>query len=216
MFFINAILELLIGLPALLGWIRYPRIRPDFYPFIWLLTLGFINEIAGILSSYYFKTSALSYNLFGLVAALLLLVQFHKWLMNAIPLKIFYVIAVIFIFSFCAEWYYAGSLWQFLSYSTILRAAVLVVLSMYCISKRSTNSLVPAYRNPVFLICFGLIILYSNTLLVETLLLLGKEALLVQQLLVVVLIANNLFVNLLFLYAILCIPLNIRYFQQQF
>src|SRR5665213_2501906 len=68
-----------IILAAILSVIRYKKIKRSFYPFVYLIWLGLINESVSLLLDYTSGNNALNSNVYVLLEYFIILYQFHKW-----------------------------------------------------------------------------------------------------------------------------------------
>src|ERR1700754_5087203 len=67
-------------IPAVIGWVRFKRIHPTFYPFLYFIWLGLLNEIISTTLVYGFrKSNAINSNFYVLAEILLILWQFERW-----------------------------------------------------------------------------------------------------------------------------------------
>lgn len=58
-FTLNAIFSLSIGLSVLIGWIRFYKTDPAFFPFLLLVSVGFANEVISIVLALYKHSNTL-------------------------------------------------------------------------------------------------------------------------------------------------------------
>jgi hypothetical protein len=210
----NALLSLSIGLGAVIGWIRFYKTDPAYLPFLLLLSLGFINEVLSIILGYNGYSNVINFNLFNLLESFFLTWQFKEWGLFDKYRKLYYFLLALFLVLWLCETLFT-SLHSFASWFSIVHAFVFVMLSINMIIIVSLYDTTPFYRQPVFLICLGLIIFFTYAMLVEGFWIVGfthKELfrLKVYQIMSYI----NFFTNLLFAFAFLWIPMRPRYIME--
>ncbi len=195
-----------IVIAAVLGWIRFKRIDPTFFPFIYCLWLGTLNEAISFFITLQGESTAINNNLYVLCESLLLIWLFYNW--KSYPDKFFMLFFILTLsFAWIIENFLIFSIRNVSSYFRILYSFLIVCLSVLTISKliaRHRNNLI---RNASFLICTGLIIYYTYKILVETFWLYGLNASRDFRMRVYFLLfCINLITNLIFAFAVLCMP----------
>lgn len=211
-FELNALFSLSIGIGAIIGWIRVRKTDPAFLPFLWFTWLGSANEIMSILLVKAGYSNAINYNVFSLLEALLLTWQFKRWLLFRRQEKFYYLILVLFVAGWTLETFVTGKLHLFNSYFIIVHSSIIVLMSVNMINKVMFEDPSTLFKNPVFLICMGMIIFFTYFILIEAFWLNGLNRsksfrIHIYEMLPYV----NLFTNLIFALAILCIPLKRQY-----
>ncbi len=211
-FEVNALLSLVTGVGAIIGWIRIRKTDPAFLPFIFLLTTGFITELTSIFFIYAGYSNAFVYNLYTLAEALLITWQFRYWQLFRLKRTSYFVFKLLLVCGWLMETFLRQELTSFNSYYIIVTSVFIVFTAINGLNRVLFASATPLYRNPVFLICLGLVVYFTYSVLVEVFWLYGLNRstffrLRVYQLFVYV----NLFSNLLFVTATLWIPLKQRY-----
>lgn len=216
MFTINAIVSLAVGIPAITGWVRYRRIQPAFYPFICWLSFGFINEITSIWAIYQYKTSNINNNVYIALSPVCIIYQLHRWNRSAISLMVLYGVTLFSVILFGMEWWFRGSTREFFSYLLICNSAIIVLGCSQYFSKQLTNSINYLHKDASSLISIGVIIIYTYLMVTEYFLVSARAASAALQIYIPLTFSViNFLVNLLFIIAVLCIPLKIRYFLRQ-
>ena len=120
----HVIFSLTAGAGALIGWIRIKKTDPAYFPFILLLTAGFVTELISFIVMKKGYSNALYYNLFLLTEALLVTQLFYGLGLfsskkKCLLLQLFYI--VLWLSEFVYRWNAAGFLSYFIvCYSTIL------------------------------------------------------------------------------------------------
>ena len=73
------IFSLSILIASLIGWVRFRKIDPAYYPFLYCLWIGSLNEIINYILAANHQTNALNNNIYALLESLLLLWLFKNW-----------------------------------------------------------------------------------------------------------------------------------------
>lgn len=210
-FTLNAVLSLLIGIPAIFACVRYRKTDPSFRPFLLLLVAGFVNEVVSlslVLRGHY---NIVNYNLYSLAESLLLLWQFARWEVFR-DKRIYLLLQVVLFALWCCESFVFGTLSIVHSYHSIAYSFAVTLLSITVLNRTMFESTLPLFRNPVFLVCLGLAIFNTYTVLLETFWLYGLNGLTRFRVLVLsVKTFVNLFANVVFTLAVLWSPINYRY-----
>ena len=78
-YLIRVIFSFIIVVPVVISWVRFKKINPAYYPFIFCLWIGLINEIASYFCIKYFHNNAVNTNIYSLLESLFITWQFHRW-----------------------------------------------------------------------------------------------------------------------------------------
>jgi hypothetical protein len=213
-FELNAAFSLSIMVGAVIGWCRVRKSDPAFFPFLLLLTVGLLNEVISIILIRQGRQNVFNYNLYGLVEALLLAWQFLRWGLFKGARRLYYSLQVLFVSLWVAE-SLLRSFKVFNSYFIMLHSFLLVLMSISMINRVSLRETLPLWRQPVFLICTGLVIYHDYAVVVEAFWIFGLNysdgfRIRIYEILSYI----NLFTNLLFAFAIIWIPTRLRYILQ--
>src|SRR5258708_4876976 len=76
---ITLILSFSIIIPVVISWIRFRQINPAYYPFIFCLWLGLLNEILSYILSKTIHSNAVNGNIYVLLESFLITWQFYTW-----------------------------------------------------------------------------------------------------------------------------------------
>lgn len=213
-FELSAAFSLTIVFGAIIGWTRFQKTDPAFLPFLLLLSIGFVNEVTSILLMTYGHSNMINYNLFELVESILLTWQFLKWGLFEKMKKLYYLLQVVFVFLWAGE-NFIHSFQAFNSYFIIVHSFLFVMMGISMINRVSLKESTPLLKQPVFLICIGLIIYFDYAVLVEAFWVFGLNHSASFRLRVYAILAYiNLFTNLIFALAFLWIPMRPRYILQ--
>lgn len=214
-FELNAAFSLTVGIGAIIGWIRSRKTDPAFLPFLCLLWLGLAHEVVSLLLARAGYSNALTYNLFTLLEALLISFQFYRWGLFEKRERLFYAVQIFFCVAWLSELFYRNSLHVFFSYCIILYAIVIVFMAIHLLCDVMFSEPGPVIYQTKFLICMGLIVYFTFTILVEMFWFYGLNKSTAFRLSVYALFGYiNLFTNLVFAFAMLWIPLKRHYILQ--
>jgi hypothetical protein len=214
-FGLDVVFSLSIGLGAIIGWIRVRKTDPAFLPFLWLLWSGLINELISLVIVKAGCSNAINYNIFSLCEALLITWQFKRWKLFTRRKFLYYSLQALFVCGWFVESVIRARTNAFNSYFIIGHSAIIVLLSVNMINKTMFDEVTLLVLNPVFLICMGLIVYFTYAILVETFWMYGLNRSSVFRIHITEILSYvNLFTNLLFATATLCIPLKRQYILQ--
>ena len=213
-FELNAAFSLSIMVGAVIGWCRVRKSDPAFFPFLLLLTVGLMNEVASIIIIKSGHQNIVNYNLYGFVEAVVLTWQFLRWGLFKRAKALYYTLQIVFAALWAIE-NCSHSFKAFNSYFIMVHSFLLVLMSISMINRVSLRETLPLWRQPVFLICTGLVIYHDYAVLVEAFWIFGLNysdgfRIRIYEILSYI----NLFTNLLFAFAIIWIPTRLRYILQ--
>lgn len=211
-FILNALFSLSIGIGAIIGWIRYHRIDSAYLPFVWLLWLAFICEIASMILIESGYSNSLLYNFFALGEALILVHLFKKWFLFRPGSKTCLILQVVFISVFLVESIFIRHWYGFNSYFIIGFSATIVVLSINMLNRIMFEVPGPLLQHSIFLICMGLIIYFTYAILIEAFWLYGLNQSTAFRIRIYQILSYiNLITNLAFALATIWMPLKRNY-----
>jgi hypothetical protein len=214
-FTVNALFSLSIGITAIAGWVRCRKTDPAFLPFLWLVWIGFANEIMSLVIMYKGYTNVYNYNLYALVEALLVTWQFWRWDLFSGRRRAYFLLQTAYPAGWLAELLFSSKYHQFLSFFIIGHAIIIVLMSVAMNNRLLFKTAYSLFKEPVFLICAGFTVYFIYAILVEAFWMYGLQQSRVFRLRIYEILAYiNLFTNLLFALAILWIPLKRQYILQ--
>jgi hypothetical protein len=201
-----------VGAGAIAGWIRIRKTDPAFLPFLLFLTVGFVAEVISIFLIRFKFTNASVYNVYSILESMLLIYLFTRWgffvRMRWLPVLCYVLFPVVCI----SEWIYRGDLTSFCSFFIIGYSFLIIFLSINQLQVVLFTEPFRIYQNPVFLICLGLVLYFTSTVLIEFFWVYGlNKSGAFRKHVVSIFPFVNLFSNFVFLIAILWIPLKPRY-----
>lgn len=204
--------SLSIALPSLVGLVRLRRLETRYYPFVLLLWLNFIGEAVSLWLVQFNYSNLAVYNTVLLIEYLLFLWQFRWWGLFRHNQVLYFVLQVMGTGLWMIESFLVDSLQQVNSYFLITSSFAYVVLSIVTAAKMVYFEPYQLFCNPKFVICVGLLLYASYSILVEAFLLFSIHgSLAFQQYVYLFLYLINVFVNLLFTYSVLCMPTKLRF-----
>jgi hypothetical protein len=195
-----------IIIPVIIGCIRIKRIDATYYPFLLCLAFGAVHEIASFILIQNQLSNTLIYNIYTLIEALLLTIQFKLWDKYG-SRRLYVPLLALFLAVWTIEnFWLRGISAYFNSYFIILYSFILVLLSISRVNVILTQ-VQHFSKNAVFLICCGLIIYFTYSAVIEIFWLYGfDEDQEFSARIYDILAFINLLVNLIFAFAILWIP----------
>lgn len=212
---LNAILSLASGVGALIGWTRFNKTDPAFLPFILLLTAGFITEIISIAVMQAGYSNAIFYNLFSLTEAILITWQFRLWGLFHFKRRTYLYFKCTIAAGWLTETILRQDITAFNSYFIIVYSCYVVFMAINGLNKVLFRGASVLYNNPTFLICIGLVVYFTYTILVEIFWFYGLNRSTSFRLNILEIFTYvNLFSNTLFATATLWIPMKRQYILQ--
>jgi|SRR5436190_2707574 len=214
-FELNAAFSLSVGIGAVIGWVRVKKTDPAFLPFLILIWLGFTNEVLSIILMKAGYSNAVYYNIFSLLEAIIINWQFRRWGLYRNNNRLYLIIQSLFLVGWITEILTKGSINSFNSYFIICYSTIIVILAINIVNKEMFKEPSSLLLNPVFLVCLGLILYLTYTILVEIFWVYGLNRTKVFRVRIYEIFAYiNLLTNLIFAFAILWIPMKRQYILQ--
>lgn len=205
-----AIFSFSIGIAGMIGLIRFQKINPVFYPFIFLMWLGLINEVISFLFIRSGHSNAVNCNIYALFESILIAWFFKNQRLFNENNRRFTGIIILFAVLWVIQNFFISSILRFNTYFNAVYSLIVVLMSIHLINRIIISEKKMIAGNPVFLICVGFILFYTCTVLVEIFYGLdsSKEFRLhVYRIMTFI----NLLVNLIYALAVLWIPGKRKY-----
>jgi hypothetical protein len=201
------ILSYFIGISVFISLIRWKHIQQRDYFFIAFLWAGLLSEVIATVSIDLFGTNAVVSNLYTLISAVLLILQFNRWgLFKTIRQLYVWLIGLASLVWLWENFIYS-SIFAFGSYSGIVTSFLIVLMSIHMINGWISQVQTSVINNPVFLICISLILLNTTDILVEIFWIYGLNASKdFRQSIYRIITYVNLLVNILYAIAVLWMP----------
>jgi hypothetical protein len=166
-YYIATIFSFTIVIAAIIGWIRFSKMDPAFYPFLFLVSIGTINEITSFIVIQHRHSNAVNANIYSLLESLLICWQFKNWNLFYRKEILFYLIVSILIAFWLLENFYLASIFSFDSYFNIIYGLLICIMSMRLINQMVLVDKTNLQSNPIFLICFCFSVFYMYSSLIE-------------------------------------------------
>lgn len=164
-----------ILLPLIISLVRLRKIATAFYPFLFVIWAGCVNELIAhfIVSKGY--SNAIPSNIFTLMEACFIVWFFYRMELPKYIRKIWLLLIASFIFSWIIENIFLGRLEaHFNSYFNILSGFAIVLISINVINDLLVKE-TELLRNPLFLLCIAFIVYFTYRILVEAFWLSGQN-----------------------------------------
>lgn len=203
------LLSLIVALPFVAGLIKLKRIDPAYYPFILLLGIGLLAEIASRITIKLFGGNTVVIGVYSLIEALLLLLLFHKWRPYATTKRLLWIFGGIC----CAIWITENLIyWRIVSdFSPVFRVCysfLVVILSVNEINFLITHQNRNLLRNARFIFCIGFLVYFLYQILLEGSFYIStyKNPPAISNSIISLQVKINVITNLIYLVGVLLIP----------
>ncbi len=200
-----------IIIAALIGGVRFTKIDPAFYPFVFLTWLASLNEILSFVFGKYGITTNLNNNIYVLLEAWLLVWQAKRWNVFGKAVILYRALLAVITVVWLYQVFSAGINVMLYGYRIFYAVLMLFIFIGYN-NKLLFEYFRPVIRSSAFLISTGLMFFFTFKILVELYWWLGvnnSDRFLFGVYNVIVFI--NLFVNILYTIAMLWIPTKPKY-----
>lgn len=207
-----AIFSFSIGIAGIIGVIRFNKINPIFYPFIFLIWLGLVNEIISFLLIRSGYSNAVNSNIYVLLESILIAWFFkYQGLFNEKYWN-FAGVIILLVTLWVVQNFIISSIHRFTSYFNVVYSFIIVLMSIHLINRLIIREKRMIVRNPIFIICIGFILFYLCAVLIEIFWIYGLNSskefrFQVYQIMTII----NLIVNLIYALAVLWIPRKQEY-----
>jgi hypothetical protein len=211
---LNTLLILSIAVSAIIAFIRRKKTDPSFIPFARLLTITLIFEIISTSLRNAGFYDAYNYNDYAQLEFLIITWQFRRWGLFRYKQWLYYTLQGLCIIGSATEKLLTPSD-RYFSYFIISHALVIILMSIAQVNLRIVILSRNFLRDPIVLICIGLVIYFTWMLLIETFWMYGLSK--TQPFRVAVqdiLSSIHLLTNILFVFATIWIPLKPRYIMR--
>ena len=201
-----------IAIPALLGLVRFNKVDRAFIPFLILLWVGLSNEIINTIVISSGNSNAINSNIYILAESFLIVLFFKNLNLFGHSRRVLYFIVSALLILWISEIFIISSIRRFSSYFTITTSFVYVLMSISMINRLIVGEIKTLIRNPVFLICIGVVMFFTYALLVEIFWFYGLNSSREFRIQVYrIMTYINLAVNLIYTLAVLWIPKKREY-----
>ena len=207
LYHVGIIIGYSIAIPASIGLIRFSKINEAYRPFIYYCLLDMLNHSLSYILIEAYHSNTINSNIFVLIEAILFVVLFRNWgIFKSKPLMFYVTLAMLGL-----VWIIDNLVWHELgsinSFFRIVYSFILVFLSIQQMNVLIASAKKNLLYNSIFLICCGLIIYYSYKATIEVFFFIQLNASVsFYSNIFTILVLANLFVNLIFAWAVLWIP----------
>ena len=156
-----------ITIPSIIGWIRFKKINPAYYPFVICIWIGLLNEILSYIVIHTENSNAINSNIYVLIESLLFTWQFKKLGIFDRAKPMFTLLVVFFIMIWVIENFIISRITYFSSYFRIVYSFALSLMSINQVNSLIMKEKKQILMNSIFLICIAFILYYIYKVLVE-------------------------------------------------
>lgn len=212
-FYVYAGLSLSIFIAGIIAAIRIRKIEGSYYPFLYVIWLGCLNESLSIgLALNEFPTLVNS-NIYVLIEAILL-TWFFKNMKVFKQRLIYYVVVVSLVLVWILENFVFKTITAHSTYFRIVYSFTIVFMSINLANERIFTNKTVLLKDATFIISMGFIVYFTYKALVQSFVIYGinrRSSFLLN--IYIIMIYINLAVNLLYALAVLWIPKKVRFLQ---
>lgn len=206
-FYVVLLFSASVYIPGIIGLIRLPKMETRYYPFLYFIWAGCINEGISITLTMNHKSNYINSNLYVLVASLFLTWFFKRNGLFGKARAAYYSLLATFTIVWLAEVLIIKDITEITSYFRILFSFITALLSISMINSILISGTDEIKKNMLFMICLAFTFYFTYRVLVEAFWIYGLKSSLDFQLLVLnVSVFVNLFTNLIYAVALLWIP----------
>lgn len=206
-YYLRLALNLLIIVPAIVGWVRFSKISPAFLPFLLFIWIGTLNEIySAIIVNFFHQYNLINSNIYMLVEVCLLLWQFKR--LNLFDTQIFNFLLLTCNVVWLADTILVTRLsLDSNNYSRIFFSFLIVLLSIGMLNQQLLKERKNLLRGAIFIICIGFILMFTYSLLIGSFFLYKVNmSNTFQRNISLIFVFMNLFCNMVYAIAILLMP----------
>lgn len=206
-FYLILVFSASVFIPGIIGLIRYPTMDSRYYPFIYFIWAGCINEGISIALAMKSMSNYINSNIYVLLASLLLVWFFKEQRLfdrrRAEP----YIVLFVFTCVWLIEVLFLKGIKEISSYFRIVFSIGVALMSIRLINTLLVSGTERIMQNALFLICLLFTFYFTYKVIVEAFWIYGLESSTSFQLLIWnISVYVNLFTNLIYAVAILWIP----------
>ena len=167
-FTFDVALSFCIVIPVIIGLVRFSKINKSYYPFIYCICLGLINEIISlclVVNGYY---NTVNYNIYMLLESILLLWQFKNWGLFQRYKFVFPVMVTILTSVWILENFIIFKITRYSSYFQITYSFMISLMSINIINKLIVTERKMLVKNSIFILCVSFVMFYTFSVLSES------------------------------------------------
>ena len=166
-FTFDVLLSFCIIIPVIIGFARFSKINRAYYPFIFCILLGLVNEVLSyclVLSGHY---NTVNCNIFMLLESLLLLWQFKNWGLFQKNKILLPVIVAVLVSTWVLENFIFFKITHYSSYFLITYSFLISFMSISIINRLIITERKRLVKNPTFILCVAFVMYYMFSVLSE-------------------------------------------------
>src|SRR5947207_3172265 len=160
-FTLAVIFSFSIFVAAIIGLIRFKRISPVYYPFLYCLWLGSVNEILSYILVRTGHSTAINISIYVLAASLLFTWQFKDCGLFKYSKILFSAYVVSLILFWCIEGFFVTKSQNIISYFRIFHSLLISLMSINIINDQLNLEKKNIIKNPIFLICIVFVFYFT-------------------------------------------------------
>lgn len=208
------IIDIIIGYSILIaagiGILRFSAIAREYYPFLFLLWLGTLNETLSLVFIFTGGSNTINSNIFVLLEYLLIVHQFYYWSSNGI--KKYMLLAVFGVTLWITDNLVINNISDDNSLFRAFLSFAAVFLGMDQVKRLLIYERDPLYKNSSFIICVGFLFYFGFKAFIESYNMFhpGLSPGLLRHLWIILYIVNGI-TNLLYALAVLWMPSKIKF-----
>lgn len=209
---LSVIFSFSITIAAVIGWIRFKKINPTYYPFLICVWVGLLNEILSYIIAHTGHSTAVNNNIYVLAESLLFTWQFKNWGLFQRSKYLFVGILVSFSIFWYVESFFVPRITYITSYFRVFYSFVIILMSINIINELLIRERTNMLKSSAFLICTAFVIYYTYKVIVGVFWLYGLGGSRQFRISIVsILIYINLLTNLIYALAVLWMPTKHRF-----
>jgi len=199
----NFLLSQSILIPLVIMLFRIKKIPADWMPFLVLLVLGLLTEIASFIVIHYFKAgNAPVIKIYSLAECCLIYYLFYLWKNEKEARTVFLVLTGLSVLAWIIEDIVFGGINTFSPFFRVGYAFVIVLLSINQINGMMVKQDGSLIKNPRFILCIGFIISFIYQIVYEASFYIGSDTSVLANKIIIGYGYINFGVNLLNAYAV--------------
>jgi len=166
-FFLTAALSACIIIPAIIGLARFGKINKAYYPFIYCVWTGTINETLSIIIVSQHYSNSINGNIYLLLESFLLAWQFKRWNLFGSRNTWFIITLCSLLIVWCIENFIISEITLFNSYFRIFYCSLITFMSISVINRLIVTERKRLIKNPTFILCATFVMYYTLNVLSE-------------------------------------------------
>jgi hypothetical protein len=192
---------------AFIALYRFRKLSSEWLPVMLLVSLAAVNEVISIYHIRHKEGTNINNNIYVLLEALLILWHFKKAGIFTYGPRIFIVLFYCTLFTWAMEIFFISGLDKWYPMFRILSAMMVVGICIYYINILAVFSRSALYKDAHFIIAIAFLLFFSAKVITEIFWISGQHGSIVFQVNIFdIFLYINLFVNILYAIALLCIP----------